>query len=82
MFSFLKRLFTDTPETKDFQFLVADDKDEVGKNRWYRLRHWKSPNFLRIETDWSGDWKNYDSEAPVVGVSMEDRESAFLVLGD
>ncbi len=82
MFSFLKRLFTESPSRKDFLFLVADRTDEVGKNRWYRLRHWKSPNFLRIETEWSSDWRNYESEEPVVGTSLEGREKAFLVLGD
>jgi len=82
MLSFLKRIFTGSPTGKRFQFLIVDRGEQIETHRWYRLSHWEFPHFLRMESEWSSDWKCLYSEEMVVGVSKEDRESTFLILGD
>ncbi|MFH1417675.1 MAG: HIRAN domain-containing protein [Planctomycetota bacterium] len=82
MISLLKRLFGGAPARKDFTFLMVDHVEDVGENRWYRLNHWESPNYLKMNTSWDKDWKAFDREEPVVGVTYENRERTFLVMGD
>lgn len=67
---------------KQFSFLNLERGEEIEPNRWYRLRHWESQNFLVMKTEKSKDWKFFRSEEPVVGVSFGDCEKAFLILGD
>ena len=82
MFSLLKRIFGSTPSRKNFQFLEVDRREEIENNRWYRLHHWNSSHFLRMESEWNRDWKIFSNEEEVVGVSYEDRQQKFLTLGD
>jgi len=88
MFSLLKRLFGKKEPGKHFMFLICDDKSEASLNKWYRLRRWKSPNFLRMETTWTRDWKVFSGgsslsgEEEVVGVTHGNREVDFLLMGD
>lgn len=82
MFSFLKRLFKKKEQGKHFKFLICDDRSEVPLDTWYRLRRWKSPHYLRMETTWTRDWKIFSPEEEVVGVTREDREVDFLIMGD
>ena len=82
MFSFLKSLFTKRESRKRFKFLICDDKSEVPLDTWYRLRRWESPHFLRMETEWTRDWKLFSQEETVVGVTYENREVHFLMMGD
>ncbi len=82
MFSPLRKLFGGQSNQKNFQFLVIDQGENVGNYRWYRMRHWNSPNFLLMDTDWDNDWKSFSAEEEVVGVTFEDRQRNFLVMGD
>jgi HIRAN domain len=96
MISFLKRIFSgrrgikknadirqvSQPKTKEFKFLILDDHEVPPKNLWYRRSRWYDSFFLRMDTEWSNDWKNYSLEERVVGVSYEDRARQFIILGD
>lgn len=87
MTSFLKRIFSSQPKieskpkTKEFKFLILDDYESPPRDIWYRRARWQDSYFLRMDTEWSKDWKNYSTEEPVVGVSHEDRTRQFLILG-
>ena len=72
----------ETPKGKHFQFLIVDTKAEIVKNKWYRLSHWKSQHFLKMDCDWDKDWKSAISEEEVVGVSYDNRAQKFVILGD
>ena len=82
MFGFLSKKKKKFPQSKRFKFFVTDNKSEIAKNKWYRLSHWKSPNYLKMETEWDKSWKVLLNEEEVVGVSHENREAKFLILGD
>ncbi len=82
MFSPLKKLFGRSSNQKNFQFLVIDEGEDVGNYRWYRMRHWNSQNFLIMDTDWDKDWKSFSAEEEVVGITFEDRQRNFLIMGD
>ena len=82
MLEFLRNLFSGGRKTKDFQFLILDHGESPEPNRWYRLSHWQSPHFLRMQSTWTADWRISSQEEPVVGVTHGDRERSFLVLGD
>lgn len=91
MFSALKKFFKGpakeqanvTPTfQKHFQFLIVDQGEEIEKNHWYRMSHWQSQHFLKMETEWDKDWKNFSLEEEVVGVTFEYRARKFLELGD
>jgi hypothetical protein len=94
LFSLIKRLFDRKsqpiiePEpkkpvlSKKIEFLIVDRCDEIPKNEWYRMSHWKSEHFLKIQTGWDKDWKCFETEEKVVGVSHEDRDGKFLKLFD
>ena len=67
---------------KEFAFLTCDDYSEAPLNTWYRLARWKKPNLLVMKTKWTKDWRQYLDEEPVVGVTHEDRQANFVVMGD
>jgi len=67
---------------KNFQFLILGNEDEIPLNRWYRKDHWRTPNFLVMKTEWSKDWKCFERQEKVVGVTFEGREKNFLMIGD
>lgn len=74
--------FGKKPIGKHFKFLICDNQSEIIQDRWYRLERWKSSNYLKMETTWSKDWKIFSPEEPVVGVTRENREANFLLMGD
>ena len=92
MFALLKRLFDGKsqqaikPKTpafsKNIEFLIVDYVEEIPKNKWYRMSHWQSEHFLKMETDWDSDWVCFAREEKVVGVTHEDRDIKFLRLHD
>ena len=67
---------------KHFNFLICDDNSEAAENTWYRLKRWKSPHFLKMESTWAKDWKTFSAEEPVVGVTHDNRKYDFLIMGD
>ena len=81
MFLFVK-IYLRGPEGKNFKFLVSDDNKVSELNTWYRLEKWKSVNYLKMNTNWSRDWKKFASEVPVAGVTQGNRQSDFLIMGD
>ena len=92
MLSLLRKLLQNKPHggarTKGFQFLICDDKSEASLNSWYRLRKWRSPNFLIMNTTYTKDWKilnahtSLNGEEEVVGTFIDNRKDAFLIMGD
>ncbi|MFH1550830.1 MAG: HIRAN domain-containing protein [Planctomycetota bacterium] len=92
MFSFLKKLLNkklfveEQPQAarpqKDFKFLITDDASDIPLNTWYRMFHWDSTHFLKMESEWTKDWKMYSAEEPVVGVTYENRQGNFVFMGD
>jgi len=84
MFDFLKNLFAkkETHVRKAFQFLVLENAYGVKKNTWYRLEHWQSQNFLKMETEYTDEWKVYSLEEPIVGVAHDNRIVDFIMMGD
>lgn len=82
MFSLLKKLFRVFQTKKNFRFLIVDRPDEIDKNCWYRMRHWDTSHYLRMDTNWDRDWKTFLAAEPVVGVTFEDRQRKFIVMGD
>jgi hypothetical protein len=82
MFSFLKNIFKRKKSGKYFQFMICDSTKEIPLNKWYRLRRWQRPNYLKMETDWTKDWKTFSTEETVVGVTRDSREVDFLLMGD
>jgi len=96
MLSILKRLFgNNSPQhtqtvndfnkpifSKTIACLTLDPEEEVPMNQWYRKSHWKSEHFLRMETSWDADWKNFEAEENVVGTSFDSRMINFLRLCD
>jgi hypothetical protein len=82
MLSFLKKLFPTASSTKHFQFLILERGETTPLNRWYRLSHWESVHFLKMNTDWDKDWRSFSAEEEVVGVTFEGRQEKFLLMGD
>jgi hypothetical protein len=93
MFSIIKKIFQGTQKEpvreeqaptfrKSFEFLIVERGEEIEKNRWYRMSHWQSPHFLKMETEWDKDWKGFAIEEEVVGVTYDNRAQKFLELGD
>jgi hypothetical protein len=94
LFSLIKRLFDRKPSpiaeskpqnpvlSKKIEFLIIDRGDEIPKNEWYRMSHWKAEHFLKIQTGWDKDWKCFETEEKVVGVTHESRDGKFLKLFD
>jgi len=90
LFSLFKRLFGDKPQSafvpesppssKKLEFLVVDQGEEIPRNKWYRMSHWQIEHFLKMETDWDRDWKCFEREEKVVGVTHEERDIKFLQL--
>ena len=80
MFSLFDRIFF--RGVKKFQFFIVDAEDEVPSNRWYKRRHWESPNVLRMQGEYRKGWRSLLTDEPVAGVTFDDRESYFLLLGD
>ena len=46
------------------------------------MTQWKHPKWLRMKSDWTQEWKVFSAEEQVVGVKHENREQAFLLMGD
>jgi hypothetical protein len=67
---------------KHFQFHSYKDESEVSLITWYRLRKWKRPNYLKMQTEWSSDLIPHIIEETVVGVSFDNRKDTFLLVGD
>ncbi|UCG14544.1 MAG: HIRAN domain-containing protein [Deltaproteobacteria bacterium] len=82
MCSLFRWLFGKKESGKHYTYAICDKKSEAPPNMWYRLRKWKSPHVLRMETTWTRDWKVFSVDEPVVGVTRENRESSFLLLFD
>jgi len=76
------RLFRHRPTGKNFQFLIAEDRTDVENDRRYRMSHWDSVNSLIWGTAQRKDWRIFSDEEPVVGVTQDNREINFLLLGD
>ena len=62
----------------DSAVLSVSTEAEAGEGRWYRLRHWDTRHFLRMNHACPAGWRVYLKEAPVAGVSFENREAAFF----
>ncbi len=62
--------------------LTLDRDEEAPTNKWYRRDHWQSEHFLRIETSWDTDWKVFETEEKVAGVTHDSRTINFLKLCD
>jgi hypothetical protein len=60
--------------------LTLDREEEVPMNKWYRRSHWQSEHFLKMETSWDTDWKVFETEEEVVGVTFDSRTINFLRL--
>jgi hypothetical protein len=89
VFSLLKKLFKESPPAKEkkptekhFKFFICDDDDEIPLDRWYRLKRWRTPNFLKMESDWTQDWKIFSMQEKVAGVTINNRMDYFLIMGD
>lgn len=67
---------------KTIECLTLDREEEVPMNKWYRKSHWQSEHFLRMETSWDADWKVFETEEEVVGVTFDSRTINFLRLCD
>jgi hypothetical protein len=67
---------------KKIEFLIVDNVEEIPDNKWYRMSHWKSEHFLKIKATWDRDWKCFEREEKVVGVTYEGRDGKFLRLFD
>lgn len=68
--------------SKNIEFLIVDNVEEIPDNKWYRMSHWKSEHFLKIKTNWDKDWKCFEREEKVVGVTYEGRDVKLLKLLD
>lgn len=60
----------------------VDQNELAPKNKWYRRGSWKSKHYFRYDSTWSSDWKVFESEAKVVGVTQDKRTIDFLELYD
>ncbi len=63
---------------KKVSILTVDDKAEAGLGRWYRLRHWRTDNFLMMGVTWPDEWKKFSDHEDVAGGSFEGRDKAFF----
>ncbi|MFC1515499.1 HIRAN domain-containing protein [Thermodesulfobacteriota bacterium] len=81
-FYVLMRLAKKKDHGKYFEFITCDSTSEAEPNKWYRLRKWRSPNYLKMETFWTDDWKAFSAEETVVGVTRDTRQDDFLLMGD
>jgi hypothetical protein len=71
------------PVVKEFQYLICDDKEyRLPKDTWYRMEKWSRQNFLKMECDWSKDWKSVSKEEEVVGITRENRMDYFVLMFD
>jgi hypothetical protein len=67
-----------TGGTIKFPVLTVDSWAEAGLNRWFRLKHWNSTNFLMMQTDCPTGWEVFFKDESVAGVTFENREKAFF----
>ncbi|MCK4824657.1 hypothetical protein KA005_53390, partial [bacterium] len=67
---------------KHFQFEILDDYEEAPSGRWYRFNRWIAPNILKMESTWNKDWKLFSAEEDVRGVTRDNRQDGFLIMGD
>ena len=65
---------------RNFPILTVDDKHEAGYGRWYRLRHWKTGNFVKMTHEFPEGWKVFSDDEAVAGVTFENRENTYLFL--
>jgi len=70
------------PAGKHFKFSICDDASRAPLNTWYRLERWRSSNFLKMESEWSKDWKSFSKEEDVAGFTHELRSDYFVIMGD
>lgn len=66
----------------NFKFTIEKDSGDALLNRWYRLAKWNRTHFLKMNTEWSRDWKLLFSELNVAGVTQGRRENDFMLIGD
>ena len=67
---------------KHFQFEILDDYEEAPLGRWYRFNRWMAPNILKMESTWNKEWKLFSAEEDVRGVTRDNRQDDFLIMGD
>jgi hypothetical protein len=67
---------------KYFQFETLDNYEEAPSGRWYRFNRWIAPNILKMESTWNKDWKLFSAEEDVRGVTRDNRQDDFLIMGD
>jgi len=77
-----KRATKEQPPGKHFTFLVCDDTEDIPTNKWYRLKRWSRPNFLKMESEWTEDWKPFSIEEEVAGFTRGKRQDNFVLMGD
>ena len=53
-----------------------------GYTDWYRLESWKAPNLLVMKSTYPSGWKKFSFKESVVGVTYDNREANFLLMGD
>lgn len=78
----LERSSSCIPKEKEFKFLILDDYESPPKNVWFRRASWKDAYYLRMDTVWSKDWKNYSANEPIVTLSQQDSARKFIILAD
>ncbi len=73
-----------TPVGKNFQFMVYDEKSDVERGVWYRMKDWEYPsNYLRLEDPVKGrPCAVSPYEEKVMGTEFEDRWKNLVLLGD
>ena len=67
---------------KHFKFEILDDYEEAPLGRWYRFNRWMAPNILKMESTWNKEWKLFSAEEDVRGVTRDNRQDDFLIMGD
>lgn len=66
------------PETMAFPIVTVDHADEMDFGRWFRLRHWRSDNFVMIKFPVPPGWKVLADQEKVAGVTFENRHLNFF----
>ena len=68
--------------TVPFRITIYEEKNDALEGQWFRLSKWENQGFIVMKSSWSRDWRILANKVPVVGVSFENRDVAFLSIGD
>lgn len=69
------------PQRFNYEHAIIDDYSEAPLNQWYRMKHW-NPGTLVYKGEWGKDWKKFEEDVKVVGITHDGREQIILSLAN